>query len=71
MLMMDANNDWVDTSSKTFCNFVHVMKLVDPLSEKFATEGLTKTTYARGTCQLDFILVDSTIAPAIKKIGTS
>lgn len=42
----------------------------DPLHARFDTDGLTPTTYARGNRRIDFILVDSLIAPAIKRIGT-
>ena len=70
ILMMDANDDWLQTSSKAFTTFVEDMRLVDPYYEKFKTSGLTGTTYARGSRRIDFIFVDSTILPAIKRIGT-
>jgi len=70
ILMMDANDDWLQTSSKAFKAFIEDMRLVDPYYEKIKTSGLTGTTYARGSRRIDFIFVDSTILPAIKRIGT-
>ena len=68
--MMDANDDWLQTSSKAFIVFVKEMHLVDSYYEKFKTLGLTGTTYAQGSWRIDFILIDSTILPVIKQIGT-
>ena len=70
ILMMDANDDWLQTSSKAFKVFVKEMHLVDTYYRKFKTLGLTGTTYARGYQRIDFILVNCTILPAIKCIGT-
>ena len=47
ILMMDANDDWLQTSSKAFKAFVKEMHLVDPYYEKIKTLSLTSTTYAR------------------------
>ena len=46
ILMMDANDDWLQTSSKAFKAFIEDMHLVNPHYEKFKTSGLTGTTYA-------------------------
>ena len=70
ILMMDANDDWLEKSSKIFQSFIEELQLQDPLHQKFGQDGVTPATYARGTNRLDYILVDSTILPAIKKIGT-
>ena len=70
ILMMDANDDWLDSSSKVFRAFLEDMQPLDPLYEKFGAEGVTDTTYARGKRCIDFIIVHSTIVPAIKRIGT-
>ena len=70
ILMMDANDTWLETGSKEFKSFVEEMQLVDPLYEKFSEDGLTQTTYSRGSRRIDFILVNSSIQKAIKKIGT-
>ena len=43
--------------------------MVDPYYEKFKTSGLTYTMYARGSRQIDFILINSTILRAIKHIS--
>ena len=70
ILMMDANNEWLDSGSKTFQSFVKEMGLVDHLYDKFKNKGLTETTYARGKRRIDFILVDASITHTIKRIGT-
>ena len=70
ILMMDANNEWLDTGSNEFQSFVDEMNLVDPLHQKFGNNEMTSTTYSRGRCRIDFILVDSVIVPAIDRIGT-
>ena len=68
--MVDDNDDWLQTISNLFKAFVKEMHLVDPYYEKSKTSGLTSTIYLQGSCQIDFILVDSTIFPSIKCIGT-
>ena len=69
--MMDPNNDdWLDKSSKLFKAFVDEMPLSDPLHKTFGSKGITHITYSRGTRRIDFILVDLTIGPVIKKIET-
>ena len=70
ILMMDANDEWLESGSKSFQTFVKEMGLVDHLYDKFKDKGLTETTYARGKRRIDFILVDSSIVHAIKRIGT-
>jgi len=67
--MMDANDEWVDSTSG-FAQFVKEMSLVDPLYNKFCDNGLTTTTYARGSRRIDYILVDSILESSIKRIGT-
>ena len=69
ILMMDANDEWVDSKSG-FAQFVKEMSLVDPLYNKFCGDGLTSTTYARGSRRIDYILVDSVLESSIKRIGT-
>ena len=70
ILMLDANDTWLESGSKEFRAFVEEMQLIDPLFNKFSEDGLTPTTYARGTRRIDFILVDSALEPFIKRIGT-
>jgi len=59
ILMMDANDEWIDSGSKAFQNFVTEMQLEDLLYEKFGEAGITSTTYSQGSRRIDFILVDS------------
>ena len=49
ILMMDANDDWLQISSKAFKAFIEDMRLVNPYYEKFKTSDLMGTTYARGS----------------------
>ena len=71
IVMLDANDDWTNTNGgKQFSNFMQESHLQDPLHQKFHRSGLTPTTYSRGTRRIDYILVDSTIVPAIRQIGT-
>ena len=67
--MMDANDDWQQVNS-ALAVFIDEMGLTDPLYNKFNGNGLTSTTYARGSRRIDYIFVDQMIAPAIKRIGT-
>ena len=60
----------IDISSRTFQAFFEEMQLEDPLFNKFKWSSLTGTTYARGSRRIASIFVDSTILPAIKRIGT-
>ena len=70
ILMMDANDDWLDSKSTAFRSFLERVQLVDPMHNKFSDGGITPTTYARGIRRIDFIFVDATIEPAIKRIGS-
>ena len=70
ILMMDANDDWLESSSVTFKSFIDELQLEDPHYTKGGDLGIAQTTYARGRKRIDFILVDRTIVPSIKKIGT-
>ena len=68
ILMMDANEDWTKTGS--FRSFVEEMGLVDPLYEKFKDDGITATTYARGSRRIDFHLHDRALQPYVRNVGT-
>ena len=68
---MDAYDDWLEKSRKTFQSFINELQLEDPLYQRFEQDGVTPVTYARGTKRLNYIPLESTILPAIKKIGTS
>ena len=68
ILLMDANDDWMKPGSKTFQTFIRTLNLVDPLHRKFSTT--LQRTYLRGQKRIDYILVDSSIFPAIERIGT-
>ena len=70
ILMLDANDEWVETGSKSFQQFVSDLNLVDPLYNKFGKDGITQTTYSRGSRRIDFILMDPTIEQAIERVGT-
>lgn len=70
ILAMDANEDWTSPSGKQLSSFLTEVGLVDPLYDRFCNQGLTKSTYARGSSRIDFIFVDKALAPAIKRIGT-
>ena len=70
ILMMDASDDWLQTSSKAFKAFIEDMHLVDPYYEKFKTLGLTGTAYAQGSRQINCICVDFTILSVINQICT-
>ena len=49
ILIMDANDNWLQTSSKVFRVFVKEMHIVDPYHDKFKISGLTGTTYAQAS----------------------
>ena len=68
ILMMDANEDWTKIGS--FRSFVEEMGLVDPLYEKFKDDGITATTYARGSRRIDFHLHDRALQPYVRNVGT-
>jgi hypothetical protein len=70
ILAMDANEDWASSSGKQLSAFLAETGLVDPLHDRFIGQGLTPTTYARGSSRIDFIFFDQALAPAIKRIGT-
>ena len=70
ILMMDANDNWLDSKSTAFWSFLERVQLVDPMHNKFSDGGITPTTYARGIQRMDFIFVDATIKPAITRIGS-
>ncbi|KAL7524511.1 hypothetical protein ACHAXR_001597, partial [Thalassiosira sp. AJA248-18] len=70
ILMMDANDTWLQTGSKAFTTFIADLNLIDPLYNKFKHDGITPSTYSRGSRRIDFIFVDPPIEPSIKRIGT-
>lgn len=67
---MDANEDWSSKSGTQLSNFIRNAGLSDPLCDRFYQDGVTRTTYARGSQQIDYILFDETLIPAIRAIGT-
>jgi hypothetical protein len=70
ILAMDANEDWTSPTGRQLAAFLNEMGLVDPLYERFSNQGLTPTTYARGSSRIDFIFFDKTLVPAVSRIGT-
>jgi len=48
ILIMDANDHWLDSKSTAFRSFLERVQLVDPMHNKFSDEGITPTTYVRG-----------------------
>jgi hypothetical protein len=70
ILAMDANEDWTSPTGRQLAVFLNEMGLVDPLYERFSNQGLTPTTYARGSSRIDFILFDKALVPAVSRIGT-
>ena len=71
ILCMDANEDWSDPKTgKELKQFMLETSLVDPLYERFRDDGLTHSTYARGKQRIDFVLFDTALKTAVKRIGT-
>ena len=68
--MMDANDDWAGRGGDAFRNFLEEVGLEDPLHQKFHYDSLTHTTYAQGSRRINYIFVDSTILPSIRRNGT-
>ena len=71
IVMMDANDDWTnEKQGQQFWEFMQECNLTDPMHDRFKSSGLTPSTYARGSQRIDYILVDTTISPSIKQIGS-
>ena len=71
IVMLDANDDWThDKQGQQFRTFMTACNLTDPLHDKFQSSGITSSTYARGSRRIDYILVDTSISPSIKNIGS-
>ena len=71
ILCMDANEDWTEPKhGKELKQFLLDTQLEDPLYEKFKGAGLTQSTYARGKRRIDFMFFDTSLVPAIQRIGT-
>ena len=66
ILMIYANYEWLEQSSKTFQNFIDELRLADPLHQRFGHDGVMSVTYTRGS----YILLESPILPSIKKDDT-
>jgi len=47
-LMMDRNDDWLDSKSTVSRSFLERVQLVDPIHNKFSDRGITPMTYERG-----------------------
>ena len=63
--MMNTNNNWAGKGGEGFRDFLEEVGLENPLNKKFQGDGLTHTTYARGSRQINYIFVDSTVLPSI------
>jgi hypothetical protein len=70
IICMDANEDWSSRTGTQSAEFIRDAGLSDPLCDRFYQDGVTPTTYARGSQRIDYILFDEALVPAIKAIGT-
>ena len=70
ILMMDAHDDELNSTAKTFQSFLEWVQLIDHLHKKFKDEGLTTSIYSRGSRRIDYIFVDATMEPVIKRLGS-
>jgi hypothetical protein len=68
---MDANEDWTNKRTGTALrSFLRKTQLQDPLYQRFHKDGLTASTYARGSSRIDYKFFDEVLLPAIRRIGT-
>lgn len=71
ILCMDANEDWTNArTGKALRNFLQETQLQDPLHQRFHKDGLTASTYARGSSRIDYMFFDEALLPSIRRIGT-
>lgn len=65
IICMDANEDWSSRTGTQSAEFIRDAGLSDPLCDRFYQDGVTPTTYARGSQRIDYILFDEALVPAI------
>ncbi|KAL7502579.1 hypothetical protein ACHAXN_000520, partial [Cyclotella atomus] len=71
ILFMDANEDWTNPrTGGALKTFLQETQLQDPLYERFHKEGLTASTYARGSSRIDYMFFDEALVQSIRRIGT-
>ena len=71
ILFMDANEDWTNARTGTALRtFLQETQLQDPLYQRFNKDGLTASTYARGSSRIDYMFFDGALVQSIRRIGT-
>jgi hypothetical protein len=70
ILFMDANEDWTKPMGSALRTFLLETRLQDPLYDRFKNDGITASTYARGSSRIDYMFFDEALVPAIRRIGT-
>jgi hypothetical protein len=70
ILFMDANKDWTNKHTGTALRSLQETQLQDSLYQQFHKDGLTASTYARGSSRIDYMFFDESLLQSIRCIGT-